>query len=116
MASRTSTLMKVIRTAAKPAAAEITDQELLARYLDGDEAAFAALVARHSGMVIGVCRRALATVQDAEDAAQAAFLVLAQRASQVHWQPSIANWLYTTARRISAKAIRTAQRRSSREA
>ncbi|MFL5339239.1 MAG: sigma-70 family RNA polymerase sigma factor, partial [Gemmataceae bacterium] len=91
-------------------------QQKLARYAVGDEAAFAALVARHTGLVLGVCRRALPTVQDAEDAAQATFPVLARKARSTSWRPSVANWLYTTARHVCARANRTAQRRSSREA
>src|SRR2546426_1019104 len=117
MASRTSAaVMTAVRAAARVAAPEATDCELLARDAGGDESAFADLVARHSALVLGVCRRALPTVQDAEDAAQATFLVLARKAKGVNWQPSIANWLYTTARRIAAKALRTAQRRTGREA
>src|SRR5438128_1588642 len=105
MAIRTSAaVMRTIRSAATP---DATDRDLLTRYAGGDQAAFADLVARHSGLVLGVCRRALPTVQDAEDAAQATFLVLARKAKGVNWQSSVANWLYTTARRIAAKANRT---------
>lgn len=92
-----------------------TDRDLLERFGGGDEAAFAALVARHAGMVLGVCRRVLPTVQDAEDACQATFLVLARKAASVNWQASVANWLYDTARRIAARANRTARRRTKRE-
>jgi Sigma-70 region 2 len=94
---------------------EATDRELLTRFTDGDETAFAVLVNRHGGMVLGVCRRVLPTVQDAEDACQATFLVLARKARDKAWQPSIANWLYTTARRIASKANRAASRRARRE-
>ncbi len=96
-------------------AAEPTDRELLARFVGGDEKAFAKLVNRHNGMVLGVCRRVLRNVQDAEDAGQATFVVLARKAESGRWQESIANWLYTTARRIASKANRTATRRRQRE-
>ena len=105
----------VLRAVRSAVAAEPTDRELLARFSDGDEAAFAALVGRHGGMVLGVCRRVLPTVQDAEDACQATFLVLARKARGREWQPSIANWLYATARRIASKANRAASRRARRE-
>ena len=116
MAIRTTTFVATaIRSAARTVPPEATDRELLDRYVDGDETAFAALAARHTPMVLGVCRRALPTVQDAEDACQAAFLILARKARSGGWQPSIANWLYTTARRVAAKALRTAERRTTRE-
>ncbi len=115
MATAARTGGAVVR-AMRTAAADATDRELLERFTLGDEAAFAALVARHGGLVQGVCRRVLPTVQDAEDATQAVFLVLAKKAAVGRWQQSIANWLYTTARRIAAKANRSARRRTAREA
>src|SRR5262245_44279092 len=57
----------------------LSDRDLLRRYLASkDEAAFAAIVKRHGGMVLGICRRMLRQVQDAEDAFQATFLVLSR--------------------------------------
>jgi RNA polymerase sigma factor (sigma-70 family) len=92
-----------------------TDRDLLARFAEGDQAAFELLVARHTGMVLGVCRRVLPTLQDAEDACQATFLILARKASCGGWQSSVANWLYTTARRVADRARRSAARRVRRE-
>ena len=103
MAKRASEAVgSVLRVAVRVSRVGVTDQELLRRYADGDDqAAFAALVGRHTGMVLGVCRRLLANQQDAEDACQATFLVLAQKAKRGRWQPSVANWLYTTARKVA---------------
>lgn len=97
-------------------AADRTDAELLHRFADGDEGAFAALFGRHAGMVLGVCRRALADPRDAEDACQATFLVLARKARAGGWRASVANWLHATARRVARNARVAAERRVRREA
>jgi RNA polymerase sigma factor (sigma-70 family) len=90
---------------------------LLRRFADaGDEAAFEVVVARHASMVFGVCRRTLPTTQDAEDACQATFLILARKSGQAGRKHSAASWLFTTARRVAAKARRSAARRAKREA
>jgi len=109
----TGIVEQVLQTAGE---AGLSDRELLRRFADtNDQSAFAALVRRHTGMVLGVCRRALSNPQDAEDACQATFLVLAQKAKSSRWQPSVANWLYTTARKVAHNARVAAQRRAKRE-
>lgn len=76
----------------------------------GDESAFAALVDRHGPMVLGVCRRVLRDPHLADDAFQAVFLVLAKKAGRVRVGPSLANWLFGVARRVSLNARRTQRR------
>src|SRR5262245_21010576 len=62
----------------------VGDGQLLARYAAArDEAAFAALVARHGPMVLSTCRAILRRDPDVEDAFQATFLVLARNARSV---------------------------------
>jgi RNA polymerase sigma factor (sigma-70 family) len=105
---------RVLVTAADERSA-LTDRELLRRFAaDNDQGAFAALVRRHTGLVLGVCRRSLPAAADAEDACQAVFVVLARKAGG-RWQPSVANWLYLTARKVSRDARRAAERRVRRE-
>ena len=50
---------------------------------------FVSQLKRHSAMVLGVCRRILATNADAEDAAQAVFVLFWQKA--IHLQKGIAS-------------------------
>jgi RNA polymerase sigma factor (sigma-70 family) len=82
-----------------------SDRQLVERALAGrDEAAFQAIVQRHGPMVYRVCWRVLMHPQDAEDAFQAAFLVLAQKLRTVRKRASLASWLHGVARRVALKA------------
>src|SRR5262249_38666326 len=82
-----------------------TDQQLLHHFLaTREEAAFATLVERHGPMVLGVCRSVLRHTQDAEDACQATFLVLARKASSIRKPTSLAHWLHGVALRLARRA------------
>ena len=88
-----------------------TDRELLAKFAtDRDEEVFAELVRRHGPVVLAVCRRVTGHIQDAEDAFQAAFLVLARRAGQVARPELLGNWLYGVAVRTALEARSTRRR------
>jgi RNA polymerase sigma factor (sigma-70 family) len=87
------------------AAADLSDGELLRCFASRrEEGAFATLLQRHGPLVLSVCRRVLRHEQDAEDAFQATFLVLAHRASSIRRQESLASWLYRVAHRTALKA------------
>src|ERR1051325_3940214 len=76
----------------------LSDGQLLSRFVAArDEEAFAALLRRHGGMVLGVARRVLRHAEDAEDVFQATFLVLARKAGSVARQQSVGTWLYSVA-------------------
>jgi RNA polymerase sigma factor (sigma-70 family) len=94
----------------------LTDGQLLARFCAvRDEASFAALVKRHGPMVLGVCRRVLHHEQDAEDAFQATFLVLARKAGSLSNGEALGNWLFGVAHRTALEARSAIARRRARE-
>src|SRR5262249_53958576 len=96
-----------------------SDRQLVERALAGrDESAFQAIVQRHGPMVYRVCWRVSLHLQDAEDAFQATFLVLAQKLRTVRERASLASWLHGVARRVAlkAKAQAAGRRRHEHEA
>jgi RNA polymerase sigma factor (sigma-70 family) len=94
----------------------LSDGQLLECFLDQrEEAAFEALLRRHGPMVLGVCRRLLGHAQDAEDAFQATFLVLARKAASVVPRDRVANWLYGVAYRTALAARTAAAKRRAKE-
>ena len=101
------------------AAGQLSDAELLERFVGGRdeaaEAAFSALVERHGVMVLGVCRRVLGNRDEAEDAFQATFLVLARKAAAIARREQLASWLHGVARRAALDARARATRQKARE-
>jgi RNA polymerase sigma factor (sigma-70 family) len=98
----------------------LSDRQLLDQFVaqrdDDAEAAFAALVARHGPMVLGICRQLLGDRQDADDAFQAVFFVLARRARSIKDPDLLGNWLYGVALRTARKARLRLNRRRASEA
>jgi len=97
-------------------ALSLTDAQLLERFVGRrDEPAFAALMVRHGPMVLCLCRQMLRDAQEAEDAFQASFLVLARNAASIQKRPSLSAWLYGVAYRVSARLRGLSARRRTRE-
>lgn len=100
-----SLLLRFIR-AATPGAG--TDQDLLDCFVrHRDEVAFAQIVERYGALVWSTCRRL--AEQDAEDAFQAVFLILARKAGSI--RGPLPAWLHGVARRIAANLRRDTRRR-----
>jgi RNA polymerase sigma factor (sigma-70 family) len=98
----------------------LTDAELLDRFLDrrdpdASEAAFTALIERHGPMVLRVCRGVLSDPHDMEDAFQATFLILVERAGSIRRRASLASWLFGVAGRVARRATADAARRRAHE-
>jgi RNA polymerase sigma factor (sigma-70 family) len=107
-----ATVLRAVRSSA----ADARDADLLAWFAsDRHGPAFAELVRRHGPVVLGVCRRVTGHAEDAEDAFQAVFLILAQKAEVVRRPELLGNYLYGVAVRVARRAKRSAARRRKRE-
>ncbi len=78
----------------------------MARYQQGEVAAFAELVSRHEQRLWNFIRRFVADAATAEDLLQEVFLRVVKGAA--HWQPSakFSTWLYTIARNLCTDQAR----------
>jgi len=104
-------LRSLVRAASRSAAQEMTDAQLLERYVRRrDEGAFAALVRRHGPLVRSVCRHVLHHAHDADDAFQATFLVFATRAASIRKATAVASFLHGVAYRTAMNARRARKR------
>ncbi|MFO0813027.1 MAG: sigma-70 family RNA polymerase sigma factor [Gemmatales bacterium] len=93
----------------------LNDSELLRLYLTEKSAdAFACLVRRHGNLVLRLCQRELHQTSDAEDAFQATFLTLAQKAHSIRMTENLAPWLAGVARRLSRRLGQQLRRRQQR--
>lgn len=90
----------------------LSDGQLLDRFIhQHDETAFEVLVWRYGPMVLGVARRVLHNLDDAEDILQATFLALVRQARSIRRREAISGWLYQVAYRL---ALRTRQQKKKR--
>jgi RNA polymerase sigma factor (sigma-70 family) len=93
------------------AAGEVSDGELLHRFVDHwDHEAFRHLVRRHGPMVLTLSKRILRDPYAAEDAFQVTFLLLVRKAGSIRSRESVAPWLYGVARRVAHEARSVASR------
>jgi cytochrome c peroxidase len=101
-----SPILQLIRRVVEdPQVRELPDHDLLQRFhSQHDEAAFHTLLRRQGPMVLDVCRGVLGDGPDAEDAFQATFLVLAQKAGSIRKVAALGSWLHGVAHRTALKA------------
>ena len=93
-----------------------TDADLMMLFLDyHDEAAFEELVTRHLDAVRAICRSLLRDINDADDAAQATFLVLVRRAGAIRDRVALGSWLCRVAWRTANRLRLVNSQRASRQ-
>jgi RNA polymerase sigma factor (sigma-70 family) len=110
-------ILRYLRRAAGTAGTgDVTDGELLVRFVARqDEAAFELLLWRHGTMVLHVCRDITRDPHAAEDAYQATFLALIRKAASIRVGESLGAWLYQVAYRVALKARGQIAKRNERE-
>jgi RNA polymerase sigma-70 factor (ECF subfamily) len=86
---------------------EVSDVEFVSRYLAGDELAFRAIVHRYHAMVFNVALRIVGCREDAEDAAQDAFMSLALELGRFEGRSSLKTWIYRVAANAALMIVRT---------
>ena len=95
--------------------AAMDPSRVLQEYADtGSDEAFGALAEKYMGLVYSACLRQLKDRHLAEDACQAVFLLLSQKARGLR-QDYLAGWLLTTARYACANIRKSEDRRQRRE-
>jgi DNA-directed RNA polymerase specialized sigma24 family protein len=93
-------LRRLTRGMVAKSLSDLSDRQLVEQFLARrDEAVFEVIVRRHGPIVYRVCWRVLQHQQDAEDAFQATFLLLAQKLCTVRKHDSLASWVHGVAHR-----------------
>jgi RNA polymerase sigma factor (sigma-70 family) len=87
-----------------------TDAELVAGVLAGDREAFAGVYDRYADRLYDFCYSVLRDRQDAEDAVQDTFVLVAQRLAQLNDPERLRPWLYAVARSVAFRRAKTRKR------
>ena len=89
----------------------VSDAQLLQRHLDGDDLAFAALVARYRAELFNFLARFTGNAELAEDVFQEAFVQLHMSAQTFDMSRRLKPWLFTIAANKARDALRSKSRR-----
>ncbi|HSY42297.1 MAG TPA: sigma-70 family RNA polymerase sigma factor, partial [Candidatus Acidoferrum sp.] len=92
------------------------DSVLLRQYAENhSDEAFAVLVERHLNLVYSVARRQIGDPHDAQEIAQAVFIILARKAGSLRHHKALSSWLFQATRLTANNFIRSEARRHRRE-
>lgn len=87
-----------------------SDNDLLARFLEGDQASFTALVVRHEDRIFALAFRMTGDRADALEATQETFIAAFRRAGKFRGESAFGTWLYS----IGVNACRDLLRKKKR--
>jgi RNA polymerase sigma-70 factor (ECF subfamily) len=93
-----------------PDASEARDEDLVARHLSGDGAAFATLVQRHERRVYNLALRMTGREEDARDATQDAFLTALRKLSSFRGEAAFTTWMHRVTVNASYDLLRKRRR------
>jgi RNA polymerase sigma factor (sigma-70 family) len=96
---------------------QLTDDSVLLRqYAENhSDEAFAGLVTRHINLVYSVALRCVGDPHQAEEVAQAVFILLAKKVAQLRHDKALSSWLFQATRLTASNFIRGETRRHRRE-
>lgn len=92
------------------------ETELLQRLMAGDEAAYTSVYTLHLDAIFYYVKKYLPAEQDAEDITAAVFQTLWLQKANLDPARPLRPWLYTIARNLCLNHLKSAQRRTAREA
>jgi RNA polymerase sigma factor (sigma-70 family) len=87
-----------------------SDEQLMDAYVQGDSAAFDAIYRRYHPVLLGVMRRYLSSVPDAEDLVQHTFLKLHRARESYRAGTPLRPWLFMIARNVRKDHLRSLMR------
>jgi RNA polymerase sigma factor (sigma-70 family) len=92
------------------------DSALLRQFTETNSGeAFSALVKRHINLVYSVALRQVGNSHNAEEIAQAVFIILAKKAAQLRHHQALSSWLFQVTRLTANNFVRSEMRREHRE-
>jgi RNA polymerase sigma factor (sigma-70 family) len=100
----------------KPLASSLSDEQLMIRYQNSDEAAFEEIYARYAKKIYGFLMRRLGQPDDCAELFQETFLRLHRGRSSYKPEMSFKTWLYTIANNLVRDSLRIKMRSKSARA
>jgi RNA polymerase sigma-70 factor, ECF subfamily len=97
----------------KPLASSLSDEQLMIRYQNSDEAAFEEIYARYAKKIYGFLMRRLGQPDDCAELFQETFLRLHRGRSSYKPEMSFKTWLYTIANNLVRDSLRIKTRSQS---